>query len=196
MMLLNTLIRNEFLSAHWQKSRKRQLSRDTKCIRSQFIEKAIFCKKEVFEAIFLLKGKSDALRERIAIASKTGDWTDVLSTGRKHLIVYGFGQNQLIPSLRSIRETSSRLLKTFLALCKPDPTISSFRVSFVNMVKIHYFLRYNHMNLSGLRVDICVDGVQIGKVDQTRLVFRILGCTNLSAQSVQSVMGFATFSGI
>ena len=52
------------------------------------------------------------------------------------------------------------------------------------------------MNLSGLQVDIWGDGVQIGKVDQTRLAFRVLGCTNLSAQSIQSVVCVATFSGI
>ena len=59
--------------------------------------------------MFLLKGKSEAFRERIAIASKTGNWTDVLSTARKHLIVYGLGQNQIIPSQiyqRNVRLTT------------------------------------------------------------------------------------------
>ena len=58
-----------------------------------------------------------------------------------------------------------------------------------------FILFKGRTDLKGIPIDIWGHGVQIGKKDHTRMVFRFLEGTSISNQSADAVFTFAVFQG-
>ncbi len=153
--------------------------------------------KVVVDALFQTddKNQREKLREELTLASKTQHWSYMLQLIRSRLKVTGLGRN-IIPSVRTLQRESCLLIQCFYDTMRPQHTYSGFRIDLVSAVKFVSFFKLRNEDLNGLQVDIWGDGAEIGKVNVTRLAFRILNKeTETSAQSVDSVFTFACFRG-
>ncbi len=139
--------------------------------------------------------RRERLREELTLASKTEHWSHLLHLIRKRLEITGLGRN-IIPSIRTLQRESSLLIQCFYEAMRPQHTYSGFRIDLVTAVNFVVFFKLKKQSLSGINIDIWGDGAEIGKVNVTRLAFRILNReTEVSAQSVDSVFTFACFRG-
>ncbi len=153
--------------------------------------------KVVVNALFQIEDKDrrDKLREELTLASKAQHWSFLLHLIRKRLHITGLGRN-IIPSIRTLQREGSLLTQCFYDSMRPQHTYSGFRIDLVTAVKFVVFLKLKKRCLAGINVDIWGDGAEIGKVNVTRLAFRILNReTETSAQSSESVFTFACFRG-
>lgn len=151
---------------------------------------------ELTDVLFNISKCKENFQNDIFLSVKTGNWRDILHVIKKYLTVPGLGQSQIVPSVNAIKSMSRPIISKFIALFKPEKTYSGFRIDLVSAVKIVCYLLMNgRTNLQGLHVDIWGDGVEIGKKDQTRMAFRFLRETNISAQSSEAVFTFAVFQG-
>ncbi len=153
--------------------------------------------KIVVNALFQTddEDQREKLREELTLASKTENWSNLLLLIRKRLEVTGLGRN-IIPSVRTLQRENSLLIQCFYNTMQPQHTYSGFRIDLVSAVQFVAYFRLKKRCLSGISVDIWGDGAEIGKVNVTRLAFRILNQeTQISAQSVDNVFTFACFRG-
>jgi hypothetical protein len=146
--------------------------------------------KTLVTAIFTDRGTTENFRNALAVCMKTGNMEALLNVIRKHLEVEGLGYN-IVPSYRHIKRSTAVLVRYFSGMCKPERTYSGWRVNLVSCVKLATFIRLNKTDIRGLRYDIWGDGCEIGGVEVTRIVFRML-CGTLSAQSASAVFCFAS----
>ena len=151
--------------------------------------------KILLHGLLTKRGSSAAFCEELSLVMRTGNTEDLINCIRKHLSVRGL-QDNLVPSIRSLRKSTASMVRHFIALCRPERTHSGFRVDLVESVRMATFLFYGAMSLEGICVDIWGDGCAIGGKEVTRLTFRLLrNGTGPSAQSSDSVFCFATYRG-
>ena len=140
------------------------------------------------------RGSMRGFCDDLSIAMRTGNGDMLIDVIRGHLKTPGLQAN-LVPSIRSIKQSTASITSNFIALCKPERTHSGFRVDLVSSVKVAAFLLYRVTCLNGLRVDIWGDGCEIGGIENTRLTFRLLCPNGPSAQSSDAVFCFAVYRG-
>lgn len=146
--------------------------------------------------VFGLMKKRGTMRDfcdNLAISMKTGNMEYLIDTIRKRLNIDGLKCN-IVPSIRSIKTSTQKLIRNFIAICKPERTHSGFKVDLVSSVKLAVFLCLRQNDLVGIPVDIWGDAAEIGGLDVTRMTFRLL-CGAISAQSANAVFCFATYRG-
>ena len=144
------------------------------------------------EALYGMGAQRQRYRESICLTATTDNWEKVLN-----LLSFYFKLptvNCLIPSSRTLRRVKTNFHCYFSSLMRPEKSYSGFKISLVRAVKAVAFMLWGITDLSGMSVDIWGDGVEIGKIDMTRLAFRFLG-QNISSQSDKSVFTFAIFRG-
>ena len=109
------------------------------------------------------------------------------------------GANCFLPSDKSFKIIRDRLRMMCLKHWRLQNIPRGMRVSLVEAVKWVAKYVYNFDSLQGVRVDIWGDGMQRGKLDITRMCFRIVGAKNriitCRAQSRTQIFTFACFCG-
>lgn len=144
--------------------------------------------KTLLLGLTINRGSTIAFCDRLALAMKTGNSDMLIDVIRTHLKMPGMPN--LVPCVRNIRESTASIVSIFIALCKPERTYSGFRLDLVTCIKITAYLLFGMTCLKGVRVDIWGDACVIGKIDITRIVFRLL-VNGISAQSSDIVFCFA-----
>lgn len=152
--------------------------------------------KLLIDSLFNQRGSYQELLEDICLSAKTGTWVDVLTSIRKRLNITGLGPRGLLPAPCAVSQMNVQFISKFIEVCKPRATYSGFRIGLVNAVSLVIFLYQGKSDIEGARVDIWGDGVEIGKVDITRMVFRVLNLeADFSSQSSSAAFTFAVFRG-
>jgi hypothetical protein len=153
--------------------------------------------KILVQRLFVNRGSTDNFKDHLAIALKTENVTTIINLIRSRLKLRSLGYN-LVPSIREIQRSSAQIFKYFGAICKPERTFSGFRLDLVICVKFAAYLLLNKTDLTDVEIDIWGDGCEIGGVEVTRLVFRLLNVAGntdaeqkFSAQSSKAVFCFA-----
>ena len=144
--------------------------------------------RAMLDQIFEHRGTICDFRHMLSLTIKTGNVDDVINVIRSRLKVSG--THNLVPGITPIKESTAEIMGYFSAICEPERTFSGFRCNLVRCVEAASFLLCGTSDLSGLRVDIWGDGCEIGGVEETRMVFRII-TDRISCQSSNSVFCFA-----
>ncbi len=148
--------------------------------------------KQAVEALYSLQQQRHQYREALCLTATTGSWENVLFLLSSYFKLPTV--NCIIPSSRTLRRVKVNSHSYFSSLLRPAKTYSGYRISLGRAVKVAAFMLWGQTDVNHMSVDIWGDGVEIGKIDMTRLAFRFLG-QNISCQSDKSVFTFAIFRG-
>jgi hypothetical protein len=145
----------------------------------------------LIHGLLLNRGSNKDFCDNLSIATRTGNSEILINVIRERLATPGLRSN-LVPSTRSVRQSTAIMVRNFIALCKPRRTYSGFSLDLVSCVKVAAFLLHRITSVIGLRVDIWGDGCEIGGFEITRMTFRLLFTdAGPSAQSSEAVFCFA-----
>ena len=159
--------------------------------------------QKLLDKIFTKAGADENFHASLALAMKSGNMENLIDTVRRHLRVPDLYPG-LVPCVSKIKQSTKIIMQHFIGMCQPEKTFSGWRVDLMCCVKLAVFMRWGVIDLTGVRLDLWGDGAKVGGVEQTRLVFRILGgphddddpyLRTVSAQSAKAAYCFVCFRG-
>ena len=167
------------------------LKRDEENRREKGYSRQVNIVKEITDQIFENARNNLDFRHMLSLTIKIGNVDDVINAIRDRLKISG--RHNLVPCISLIKKSTAEIMGYYTAVCEPEITFSGFRCNLVRCVQVASFMLCGSpmfSNLSGLRVDIWGDGLEVGGLDVTRMAFRII-TDIVSCQSSKYVFCFA-----
>ena len=106
--------------------------------------------KVLLDGLLTKRGTLRDFCDDLAIAIKTGNMDSLIRVVRDRLEIAGV--RHVMPSVRSVKNSTATLISNFISICSPEKTFSGFKVDLVAAVKLAAWLLLQRKDIKGLQV--------------------------------------------